>query len=138
MSSPGKDWVCTSEIFVHLMAPQIGELGREDPLQAAPALDPLLGVQQPDLDGLPHPDLVGQDGTHREGALERERGGCDEMGAEVHLRIRQSRSQLHHTVRGAAPGELMSQVVGVEVGHPSFQHETKAGPRQVRRSVVVD
>lgn len=95
------------------------------------ALCPLLGKQEPGLDGLSEPNLISQDGSLREGAPKRKDGRFNLVGVQIHLGlgIRQNRGELLHAVRRAAAGELVGQVFGVVIRHRFFLSRNQARSR---------
>ena len=104
------------ELVRQLLAPLLPQVGRHDHEEAALALGPLLGKEQPRFDGLPEPHLIGEDRPLRERALEGEEGGFDLMRVEIHLRVGEHRGQFLDAIRGAAPSQLVGEVLRVVVG----------------------
>ena len=104
------------ELVRQFLAPLLAQVGRHDDQQAALSFGPVLGEQEPGLDGLAQPDFVGQDRTLREGAAEGEECGLDLMGIQIDLGIGQHRRELLDAVGGTAFGELVGKILGVKVG----------------------
>src|SRR5450756_335526 len=73
---------------------------------------------------LPWPHLVGEDGALGERAAEGEQRRLDLMGVEIDLRVGKYGCELLDAVRRAALGDLVGEVLGVEVG----DHERRALP----------
>jgi len=80
----------------------LAEIGRRDDQDPPLSLRPLLRQDQPRLDGLSEPHLVGQQRPLREGRPEREEGGVDLVGVQIHLRIHERSRQLLDAIRGKA------------------------------------
>ena len=72
----------------------LAEIGRRDDQDPPLSLRPLLRQDQP--------HLVGQQRPLREGRPEREEGGVDLVGVQIHLRIHERSRQLLDVIRGKA------------------------------------
>src|SRR5450756_423957 len=122
------------ELVRQLLRPLFAQVGRHDHQHPARALDPLLRQQQPSLDRLPQPHLVGEDGALGKRAAEGEERRLDLMRVEIDLRVGENSSELLDAVGRAALGDLVGEVLGVEVG----DHERRALPFGSRgRHVVI-
>jgi hypothetical protein len=99
-----------------LLRPLLAQVRRDDHEQVALSLGPLLGEQQARFDRLPETDLVGEDSALRKGASEREQGRLHLMRVQVDLRVGEGGRELFHAVGGTALGQLVREILSVEIG----------------------
>ena len=95
--------------------PLLAKIRRRDDEDAPFALCPFLGNDEACLDGLAEADLVGEQGTLRQGRVERKKRGVDLMRIEIDLRTGDRTGELFRAVGGAALGQLVSEELGVVV-----------------------
>ena len=112
------------ELVGQLLRPLLAQVGRHDHQHLPPALGPLLRQEQPSLNRLPQPHFVGENRALGERAAEGEERRLNLVGVEIDLRVSKNRRELLDAARRAALGDLVGEVLGVEVG----DHERRALP----------
>ena len=77
------------ELLLQLLHPLVSQRGGNDGQDTPAALGPELADDEAGLDGLPEPNLVGQEGAVGQRRAEREEGSVDLVGVQVDRGVQQ-------------------------------------------------
>lgn len=97
------------ELVSELLTPPLAQIRRRDDQQLPTPLRPLLGEQQPRLNGLAEANLISKNCTLREGRPKREQRGVDLVRIEIHLGVRERCGKFLDAVRRAAQAQFVSE-----------------------------